>query len=70
MSKKQENIEKFLIYCTEIYKNKKGITGKQVIEKFQTNKVYQYLEKSYEVLHTQGNSYILSEIEEYIKNKK
>jgi hypothetical protein len=54
----------------EIFKNKKGVTGKEALEIFETKKVFGYLEKAYELLCSRGNSYIIAEIDEIIQRKK
>ena len=59
---------KFLIYCIEIYKNAKSLTGKQVIELFKKYDILNYITKFFEALHTTGNQYIISDIDDIIKN--
>lgn len=57
---------KFMIYCTEMYKFAKGLTGKQVSELFTRYQVWEYLYACYEALHTTGEAYIINDIDEYI----
>lgn len=56
----------FLVYCIENYKNTQGITGKTVIEIFDKYSVLEYINKSYEALHTAGKEYIIEDIKTYI----
>ena len=58
---------KFIVYCLEIYKSAKNMTGRQVIELFKRYGVTQYLLSSYEALHTTGTDYIIEEIDLFIK---
>ncbi len=51
----------------EIYKSKKSITGKEVYELFEKYGVLNYLQEGYEVLHTQGDSWIIDDIDEFLK---
>jgi len=56
----------FLSFCIEQYKNAKGISGKEAMEKLSASGALTYLEMNYEVLHTQSPQWILEEIDEYI----
>ena len=66
LSKEQE----FIIFCLEAYKNKKNITGKKAINDFKKYNVLEFLESSFDILHSQSMNYITDEINEFIKNKK
>jgi len=50
---------RFMVYCLEFYKAKKGLTGKQVIELFKQYGVIDYFFSCYEALHTTGTNYIV-----------
>ena len=56
----------FLIFCIEIYKNAKNLTGKQVMELFRRFDVSEYIIDCFEALHTTGNQYIIEDIDLYI----
>ena len=60
------NEANFLIYCIELYKNAKSLSGKQVIEKFKKYHVCEYIVSYFEALHTTGEKYIVDDIELYI----
>lgn len=64
------DIEKFIIFCLESYKFAAQIDGKQALKDFEEYDVYSYLTQGYEVLHTQGKQYIVTDICEYIANRK
>ena len=57
---------KFLIYCIEIYKSAKSLTGKQVITLFSKYHVSEYIISYFEALHTTGEKYIVEDIDLYI----
>lgn len=59
---------KFKIFCFEMYKDKKGFTGNETEELFKKYKVYEYLDEVYDVLHTEGDRYIIEDIDVYIKS--
>lgn len=60
----------FLVYCTEQYKNAKGLSGRQVAELFDQYKVWEYIYTCFEALHTTGENYIIRDIDIYIKSKQ
>ena len=57
----------FLIYCTELYKSAKKLTGKQVSELFSRYGVWDYIYSCFESLHTTGANYIVEDIDLYIE---
>lgn len=60
----------FLIYCVEIYKNAKHLTGRQVAELFTRYCVWDYVYSCFEALHTTGPNYIVEDIDLYIEARK
>ena len=58
---------KFLVYCLEIYKASKQMTGKQVIEIFKCHGVTEYILSCYEALHTMGTNYIVEDIDLFVE---
>jgi len=59
----------FIVYCIEEYRNAKKLTGRQVITIFNKYRVYDFIEKSYDALHTYSGDEIAWNISEYIKNR-
>lgn len=66
MNQRDKDILFFIAFCCENYKNKHNLTGGISFSLFEEHKVNQYLAGNYEVLHTQGMSLIMEEIEERI----
>ena len=60
----------FKMFCMENYRAKHDISAGEVLLLFFGYDVFAFLEKSFEMLHTQGTDYILDTISTYIKNKK
>ena len=60
----------FFIFCEEQYKWFAKMQATEVHELFQRYKVYEFLGSNYEVLHSQGENYILEEIKSFIKSHK
>ncbi len=60
----------FLVYCIESYKNAQGLKGKEAIELFKKYRVFDYINASYEALHTTGKEYIIEDLNIYIKARE
>ena len=58
---------KFLVYCLEIYRASKQMTGRQVIEMFKRHGVSEYILSCYEALHTTGTTYIIEDIDTFVE---
>lgn len=65
-----EDIAFFLSWCIEEYASYKDIPAKEAARIFSQNGVLEYLAKDSGVLHTQGKSYILGSVDEFLNNKK
>ncbi|MGD9567076.1 MAG: DUF3791 domain-containing protein [Sedimentibacter sp.] len=65
-----ENKIDFLVYCIENYKNNKRLKGKEAIEIFNRYRVFDYINASYEALHTTGKLYIVEDLDIYINARK
>ena len=61
---------KFLIYCIEIYKNAKELSGKQAMALFDKYHVLEYIINYFEALHTTGERYIVNDIDLYIEARQ
>jgi len=66
MSKETE----FLIYCIEIFKTDKHLSGKETIRLFNKYRVADYIKSYFEALHTTGEKYIINDIDLYIKARE
>lgn len=62
--------QEFVIFCLEAYKTSKKISGKEALNDFEKYDVLEFLESSFDILHSQSMTYIIDEISEFIKNKK
>ncbi|HDI3121900.1 DUF3791 domain-containing protein [Clostridium botulinum] len=66
---RDEKVFEFISFCIENFKVKFKMKGKEVANLFYESGVTDFLIESYDLLHTQGNDYILSEIEIFLKNR-
>ena len=57
----------FLSFCIEAYKMRHHLSGVDVLQLFDKTGATQYLIDGYEVLHTQGEDWIVADIEEFIR---
>jgi len=60
----------FVIYCLEEYKAAYRLTGRQVIHVFTKYNVYDFIENSYDALHTFSSDNIVWNIRDYIDHSK
>ena len=67
-----KEILEFAIFCIEKLRKEIGISGKDAYNLLseQTTILYQYIVKNYEVLHTQGEEYIINDLKEVLDTKK
>lgn len=63
----EDTIPLFLSFCVEQYKHYERIKGKEALNILQQTGALDYLERNYDVLHTQSPQWILEEIIEFIK---
>ena len=61
---------KFLVYCLEMYKAAKHLTGQQVMELFKQYGVIDYVLSCYEALHTTGTNYIVEDIDLFVEARQ
>ncbi len=61
---------KFLIFCLEMYKAAKHLTGKQVMALFSQYDITDYILSCYEALHTTGINYIIEDIDLFIEARR
>jgi hypothetical protein len=60
----------FIVYCIEEYRSAEKLSGKAVIELFNSYRVIDYIRSYYEALHTTGRQYIVNDINLYIKARQ
>ena len=56
----------FLIYCMEIQKRARKLSGKQVYDLFEKFCLFDFIIEFYDLLHVHGEQYILQDIDERI----
>jgi len=56
----------FLVYCIEIVKNARQLSGKQVYSLFEKYDLFKFVIDFYDILHVHGEQYILEDINERI----
>lgn len=61
---------KFLIYCIERYRNIKGLSGAEVVKLFNEYGIMDFIRQFFDLLHVNGDEYIVQEIDDYIAEQK
>ena len=71
MNEDEDNAKvlEFVLFCGEMYAQKHQISGRGVMDRFSEYGVVDFLRNGYDVLHTQGREYIISEIEIFLDNR-
>jgi hypothetical protein len=59
----------FQVFCLEKFKAHINIPAAEAVQIFIKYDIFQYLQKVFNTLHTQGEKYIIEEIQTYIKNQ-
>jgi len=59
-------IVRFKAFCLERYKYAHGLNGREALSLFKQYGVMDYINSFYDVLHTFGDQYIVSDIDEFI----
>lgn len=60
----------FMVFCVEEYKNQKNMTDSDVIVLFDKYSVFEYLNSSYETLHTKELKEVVNLIDIFINDSK
>jgi len=58
---------KFLVFVLEYYRNKKNISGKEIIALFDKYNIWELAKKSYFLWHIESPENFVKEIDNYIK---
>jgi len=59
----------FKVFCLENYKTVHNLKGKDALDIFQKYQVFDYITSYYDVLHSNGRLFIISDIDEYIAHR-
>ena len=60
----------FYAFCLEKYKAFINLSAEETLFIFRKYRVFDYLKEGFEILHTQGESYIVNDIDLFIKTRK
>ncbi len=63
----EKKINDFVVFCLETFKLKYNLSGKEVYNLFDKYKVFNYLKEGYDMLHTQGEAWLVNDIKEFLK---
>ena len=60
-------ILQFKVFCLENFRSEHNLSGAEALRIFKEYEVLDFLADAYTPLHTQGESYIVGSIDEYIE---
>lgn len=60
----------FTVFCVESYKQAHNLTGKETVDLFTHYKVFEYITSFYDILHSNGQEYIIEDIDTYVKSRE
>lgn len=60
----------FTVFCIEGYKQTHKLTGKETVDIFVRYNVFEYITSFYDILHSNGQEYIIEDIDGYIKSRE
>lgn len=63
----RSKVSEFISFCVEAFAAARGLSGAAVFRLFDSCGLISYLDDGYDVLHTQGREWLLSDMEEYLK---
>jgi len=58
----------FLIYCIELYRRTKNISGRVAFDLFRKTGADDYIRRSFGALHTVGDQYVLDDIDGFVQS--
>ncbi len=59
----------YLIYCIELYRQAKNLSGRAVYDLFHRTGADEYIRRSFGALHTAGEQYVLDDIDGYVQSR-
>jgi len=58
-----------LIYCIELYRQAKNLSGRTVFDLFRHTGADEYIRRSFGALHTVGDQYALEDIDGFVQSR-
>ncbi len=65
-----DKYQKFQLFCLESYKAEKKMSGKDALQVFEMYQVFDFIQSTFESLHTIGKKSIISVIADFIDHRK
>ena len=63
----RSKVAEFVSFCIEMFAKAKKLSGDKVAAVFQAFGAIDYLDSGYDVLHTQGESWLVSDLDEFLR---
>jgi len=59
----------YLIYCIELYRQAKNLSGRAVFDLFRSTGADEYIRRSFGALHTVSEQYVLDDIDGFVQSR-
>jgi len=69
MSGNEQKRLKYFAFALEVFKEHKGISGKEAYRVLRETDADSYIYDLYEILHVHGNKYLIDELESYFLSR-
>jgi hypothetical protein len=65
-----DKLLEFKVFCLESYKAVHNLSGQAAYDIFNKYRVFDYISSCFDVLHSTGRLYIVSDIDDYIAHRQ
>lgn len=63
-----DDVMRFMVYCAELYRQRSGLSGPEVMDLFEGYDVLRYIEECCGALHVTGIEYICDDLDSLTDN--
>lgn len=60
-------VAEFVSFCIEMFAKAKNLSGDRVAAAFESSGAIAYLDSGYDLLHTQGEGWLVSDLDDFLK---
>ena len=66
---RRAKVAEFISFCIEMFAKAKMLSGDRVAALFESCGAIEFLDSGYDLLHTQGEDWLVAELDEFLKAK-
>lgn len=60
----------YMVFCMELYRREKGLSGRQIVELFTRYNVYDYIRRFFGAFHTMNEKLVFADIDAFIARQR